>query len=416
MFRRGKPSSPSAQDVHLPFLREPICVGIYLLGLAYVLFSYFSTTNGLRDFSGVSLIGRDFVNFWMGGRMVVQGQADWIYDGLRYGERLQTTFNGELPNHRASYPPHALLLLSPLGVLPYLPALGFWTFGGVLAYLAAARTRLKARWHMAALALNPATIVCVLGGQIGLWTGALLVGGASIIRARPILAGLCFGVLTVKPQMGLMLVVALLASRAWTVIAVASVTFLSLTALSYGLIGPVAWSDFLRDVLPFQMELLAESVGLFDHMVPTPYKSIILLGGSRDVASYLQMIFTILAALFVFWTWVKSHISMPLKIAVLCTMTFLASPYMSVYDMPALIAGAVLWADWRRKTGRDGASVQIWILILMLLPVWSVFISDLIAPLGVLAIIGFGLQLLRDVLQFGEQTEISGNKTAEAAR
>ena len=37
-----------------------------------------------------------------------------------------------------SYPPHVVLLLSPLGLLPYIPAFVLWTLGGFALFLYAA--------------------------------------------------------------------------------------------------------------------------------------------------------------------------------------------------------------------------------------------------------------------------------------
>ena len=74
-------------------------------------------------------------------------------------------------------------------------------------------------------------------GQNGAFTAALLVGGLLAAPKRPILAGVLFGLLTVKPQLGILIPFCLLASRNWRAFAsaaVTTVTLVLLTGLAFG--------------------------------------------------------------------------------------------------------------------------------------------------------------------------------------
>ena len=68
-------------------------------------------------------VGRDFINSWMGGRSAFSGgPAPW-FDVATYNAALRDiTGRADFPTHFWSYPPHLVLLLWPLGLLPYLPA------------------------------------------------------------------------------------------------------------------------------------------------------------------------------------------------------------------------------------------------------------------------------------------------------
>ena len=64
------------------------------------------------------------------------------------------------------------------------------------------------RWVWPAIAFPP-VFLCLMQGQTGLLAAALLGGGLLALRPRPVLAGVLFGLLTVKPQLGLLLPFAL---------------------------------------------------------------------------------------------------------------------------------------------------------------------------------------------------------------
>src|SRR5258706_16321345 len=61
----------------------------------------------------------------------------------------------------------------------------------------------------------PAVFVNAVRGQNGTWTAALCGGGLSLLERRPLLAGGLLGLLIYKPQLGLLIPVALLAGRHW---------------------------------------------------------------------------------------------------------------------------------------------------------------------------------------------------------
>src|SRR3546814_4826722 len=109
-----------------------------------------------------------------------------------------------------------------------------------------------------ALLLAPASYINISGGQNGFLTGALLIGGLRLLGPKPILAGICFGLLTVKPQLGILLPFALLASRQWTAIVVASVTAALLVGASALLFGWESWQAYAELVGPRSEEHTSE--------------------------------------------------------------------------------------------------------------------------------------------------------------
>ena len=69
---------------------------------------------------------------------------------------------------------------------------------------------------MLALAV-PMVLNNALVGQNGFLTAALIGGTLYLMPVRPILAGICLGLLSYKPQYGLLFPLVLIAASQWTV-------------------------------------------------------------------------------------------------------------------------------------------------------------------------------------------------------
>jgi hypothetical protein len=91
----------------------------------------------------------------------------------------------------------------------------------------------------------PPLIITLTHGQTSFLVGALLGGGLLLVRTRPWLAGVLIGLATIKPQFGLLVPIALLASGQWRTIASAGAAALGLAALAASAFGLQVWSDWL---------------------------------------------------------------------------------------------------------------------------------------------------------------------------
>src|SRR5580698_9063662 len=66
--------------------------------------------------------GRDFLNTWMGGRSMFSGGPAAWFDARTYATVLHDMLGPKYPETYWSYPPHIVLFVWPLGLMPYLPA------------------------------------------------------------------------------------------------------------------------------------------------------------------------------------------------------------------------------------------------------------------------------------------------------
>src|SRR5690606_37646255 len=92
----------------------------------------------------------------------------------------------------------------------------------------------------------PALVANVLVGQNGFLTAALIGFALVFLQRRPVLAGICLGLLTYKPHFGILFPVALIAAGNWRAFFTAGVTAFALAAASVAVYGFAPWLAFLR--------------------------------------------------------------------------------------------------------------------------------------------------------------------------
>src|ERR1700730_17541417 len=81
-------------------------------------------------------LGQDFVNFWTGGVLALEGRVATLYDRDAYDALVKSLFPPATGFLSFSYPPHILPLLSGLALLPYGAALALWQLFGLGSFLA----------------------------------------------------------------------------------------------------------------------------------------------------------------------------------------------------------------------------------------------------------------------------------------
>ena len=101
----------------------------------------------------------------------------------------------------------------------------------------------------------PAVLLTVTHGQNAFLTAGLLSWGLLLLPAQPVAAGVLIGALAFKPQLALLLPVALIAGGNWRAIVAASLTVLGLSAATVILFGAEIWRDFLASTALTQQML-----------------------------------------------------------------------------------------------------------------------------------------------------------------
>ena len=312
-----------------------------ILIAAYAVAALWAVTgHGINDPLGRP-IGTDFLSFWTVSSALQGGQIRAIYspEALATLEHaVDPTADGG-PFYAWAYPPIALLLVYPLALLPYLWSLAVWLTVGLAAYLAALWQILPRRLTLWAGLAFPAVFICLSHGQNGLLSAALLGWGLLLLPSRPILAGVLMGVLAFKPQLGLVIPLALAAGGHWRTIVVATATVFALTAATLAIFGVDPWWDFVAS-LPFARSML--ELGLVPyHKLQSAFAATRLAGGAVPLAYAVQGITTLGATALVAWVW-RRPVKQELKNAVLMTAVPLATPFVLDYDL-TLLAFPAAW-------------------------------------------------------------------------
>jgi hypothetical protein len=282
---------------------------------------------------------RDFESFWDAGKFALAGTP-----ALAYGNTAPFL-----------YAPAFLLLLLPFAALAFPLAMALWSTVTLGLYAVVARG-FAPRSHWLTVAFAPVYVIAAIG-QNGFVTGALFLGGLALLhREKKFAAGLVLGCLILKPQLALMLPVAMLAGREWRVIAGAIVSALAVLlvgAIAFGPAASVAWLSHM----PLFMQIARGGVVSWSKL-DSIYAASRQAGLSEQVAFIIHGTVALVAAVLVARLW-SSDAKPMAKAAVLGTATMLASPYIYLYDALVLIP-AFVWLVERRTPVALVAS--LWLL------------------------------------------------------
>jgi alpha-1,2-mannosyltransferase len=300
--------------------------------LTIVCGSAYALTSSPPFDAGGYLIGRDFINTWLGGRAALDGDPAQWFDHDAYNSLLRELFGPSFPAHNWSYPPHLLLFTWPLGLLPYFTALAAWHVAGLALFLLAAANGERRVDRLLFLAVAPAAIVNLLIGQNGFFLAAILIGALVQLDRRPILAGILFGLLSIKPHLGLLVPLMLALTGRWRAIAAAAATVAVLAAAAAAVFGPQAWIDYVKIAVPLHRHVIEHDTGLFVAMMPTAFMNVRVLGLGSQLAWAVQGVVSLAAVAAVVWTYWRPRDPV-LSTALLVTASFLVTPYAYNYDM-----------------------------------------------------------------------------------
>lgn len=365
-------------------------VALFYLPIAAVLYVtdlLRQTHDRLTDGAGRSF-GDDFINFWSGPYLAWHERAAEIYDLSAFHAFEQGVVGQHIHVYNYSYPPILLVLTLPLAFVPYIPALGIWLVGGWFAFYRALRMAMpEGRAWLYALA-TPAVFVNAMAGQNGTWTAALFGAGLGLLDSRPILAGGCLGALIYKPQLGILIPIALVAGRRWRALLAAAATASVLVAVAAVWLGPDVFGAYLRQVAVLRAVILEDGTGVWHRMVSV-FVTARRLGASVSTAYAVQAATGAIAALVVAAVWLRSS-SAGIRNATLLLGTCLATPYLQDYD---LVFGAfvVVWLARDREL-EQARKVPLFLAsaALLLIPVLSAPLARLtgleLAPLFIVPI------------------------------
>lgn len=215
----------------------------------------------------------DFLSYWAAARLTLEGHAAAAYDIARH----QAVIHEAVPITSLlpfAYPPPFLILLAPLGLLSYPLAAALW-IGFGLALFILAMGRLFPACTRLAVAFPPVLPNLILG-QSGLLTGGLFAAALATLARCPFLGGALFGLLVLKPQLGLMIPLALAAGGQWRAVAGAAAAAIGALGLAWLVFGSEAYAG-MASLAPLFSRIAAEGLTGW-HKMASVYAALRLAG------------------------------------------------------------------------------------------------------------------------------------------
>src|ERR1043165_6954565 len=220
-------SIPESNSIPAPLFNA--CFVLFVIHAAFFPTAYFAHwwIYG-PDGSGIPT---DFVNVWSAGRLALEGHPalawDWDVQKRIQVDLLGQSFVGHFAWH---YPPPFLFVAAFLAQFPYAVAFIGWALVSFVPYLVAMRAIVGRPFGWLLAAAFPVVLTNTLVGQNGFLTAALVGGMLVLLPTRPILSGICLGLLSYKPQYGLLFPLVLIAASQWTVFVTAGVVAAAMAA------------------------------------------------------------------------------------------------------------------------------------------------------------------------------------------
>jgi hypothetical protein len=304
--------------------------------------------------ANLPLLGRDFILFWTSARAVQEGVSPYDMD---FQARTQQANGWDvtrelMPFNPYSYPPWLAILMWPLARLPYATAFDVWLALGLVAPALAVVALLKAvarsitPFKLLVGLLIVFTFTPVLNGlSVGQLNAALFAILAGMIwgldTRRDALAGVCMGLLSIKPHVGLIIAVVvsagLIAQRRLRPLAWATATLAICIGVSF-LVSPTWPGDLLASFGRFTAltGFTFPLNGFQDN--PTAYAALRVSAESNPIVfGLIAMSLAGLAVVGLRSARRGEAVSLHWLSAAGCVAVFLFTPYTRAYDLTFLL-------------------------------------------------------------------------------
>ena len=316
---------------------------LVLLGGAYL------DGNFLTDRQGQP-IANDFVNVFAAGRLTLDGDPAAAYDWPLHKAAEERAVGHAFANYYGwHYPPTFLFVAAALAMLPYVVALVIWLTATLAVYAATLTGILGGRAGVFVALGFPAAIWNITAGQNGFLTATLIGGTLGLLERRPALAGICLGLLSYKPQFGLLFPIVLIADRRWLTLVTAALVAAVLAALSWFAFGAATWAAFVH-AMPMTSRIVLGEGGAEFERLQSLFGFVRAHSGGEALAWIVQATGALATAAGLVALW-RSRAAYELKAAALAAGALVATPYAYIYDCVILAVAVAFLLRLALKRG-----------------------------------------------------------------
>jgi glycosyl transferase family 87 len=328
------------------------------------------------------LKGADFVQFYTLGHLASAHRISEMYDAASFHE-AQAEFLPESAReiYPPVYPPQAAVMFAPMSGLSYQRALFIWSLITIAGYALivwsawkVVADRLPDRtFVIAAAAAFPPFWILILHGQVTvILLFAFWAGWLALEHHRRWLAGFAFGLLALKPQFGIPLVVVVLASGEWAMLTGAVTSVMAQAVVVWMMLGSDAFTTF-ADSIP-------TTIAYADLLEAKPFMSHSLRALTRLTPNWIGLpMWAALAAIVLWFTvraW-KSDAPLRVRLGAVVLAATLVNPHVIIYDLTVLILPLIWFGSYMQEPARReeaGAywTAVYWLFVLTFMPTAAV--------------------------------------------
>ncbi|WP_321898294.1 glycosyltransferase family 87 protein [Paraburkholderia heleia] len=293
---------------------------------------------------GVPLPGSDFRVFWCASEVSLHHEAAAAFDNpsllaceasLQAGTPMANMFAPWI------YPPTFHLLVYPLALLPYAVSYAFFMAIGIaVCLLACMPTMKKNALPWTTVAAFPGIWVAMVHGQNSLLTLGLAAGALAMLETAPGCAGICAGMLIIKPQLGILFPLFFLCGRHYRACAATILTAGLFCTASGVLLGWSLWIQFFQAAAWFQDAVLSHNDGGLWRAMPTVFAFMRAAGAGTVLAYAVHSAIALMAVLATSMAWARGT-NRELLAAATIVNTLMIQPYLVYYDLAWLLLPVV---------------------------------------------------------------------------
>jgi len=335
-----------------------------------------------------SYYGHDFLAYYATAKIALNGNAAAAYDAATITTVQSTIIGAGRVYAPWVYPPTFLFVVLPFGLLPYFWAYIAWSAANIIAGIIAGAAVLRRYWMPVVAILAPLTWLNIFAGQNGGIFAAFMLGGLGLINRSPVTAGILFGIMSLKPQFGILIPIALAAGRYWTCLFAMISCAIGLAVLAYLMFGISPWLEFvalLTKAISAKDEFSAiapaleittdgsQSEVLWLRSV-TIFAMARLVGLGPTDAIILQALSALLVIGIVIYSWYNQK-TLELRATILGIGTLLATPRAMIYDLSFLMV-PMFFALGRLAHANSRLPDWVFLALLWLCPAAGFFIFE----------------------------------------
>ena len=284
----------------------------------------------------------DFAVFWGAAKLALDGQAIAAFDRDVLYAVIQFPDDYLLPKHDWRYPPTWHMVIAPLGALPFTLAWCVFNAVGLAVFILALRPFAGGLPGQLSFVLaSPAVVFCVITANNALlFVGILVFALRAIDQRQRVRAGFLIALLTLKPQMGVLIPFALAAGGHWRVLIWATVGAVVFATLAGMVLTFDYWAVFFSNLVATSQRLTTPEA---DFATFTTWFGFVRMLG-LDTALGVTLCASVIGAVLIGWVWTRP-IALQLKAGVLLLAIPVLSPYGHYYEITYTLAGmAILYA------------------------------------------------------------------------